>query len=229
MSSTLEFKKVESIFYVYVHKRKTDGSVFYVGKGTGERASDNSPRNIWWSRIVKKSNGYEFEIVYNNLTEQEAFKKEQELILEIGLDNLCNITKGGSGGDTLSRNPNLKEIGRKISTQCTGDLNPNKGMGYYKHWINKYGIEEANKKLEELKKKARSTPRKKRIIVYKSWEEKLKEKYGDDWEEKYNEINNKIREEYFMRPKITCEICNKEFHRNAFPSHKRSNKCAKNK
>lgn len=229
MSSTLEFKKVESIFYVYVHKRKTDGSVFYVGKGTGDRASDNSSRNIWWSRIVEKSNGYEFEIVYDNLTEQEAFKKEQELILEFGLDNLCNITKGGSGGDTLSRNPNLKEIGKKISTQCTGDLNPNWKMGYYKHWINTYGIEEANKKLENLKKKLRGIPRKKRIISYKPWKEKLKEKYGDNWEEKYDKINNKIRELYFTRSRITCEICNKEFHRNAFPSHKRSNKCTKNK
>lgn len=228
MSSTLEDKKIQRIFYVYVHKRKTDNTIFYVGKGTGNRSFSDESRNVWWSRIVKKSNGFIPEIIYFDLTEQESFKKERELILSIGLANLCNITEGGCGGDTLTRNPNILEIGKKISNKCIGDLNPNKGMGYYKRWILKYGLIEANRMKEELKQKRKALPKRKNINrVYKPWKQTLQEKYGDKWEEKYSEINNVIRLKYFERPKISCENCGNPFHKNVIKRHQNSLKCIK--
>lgn len=85
-------------YCVYVHCRKTDNKVFYVGKGTVKRsnAKSFSGRNEFWIRTVKKHGFYPV-IVYRNLCEDDAFKLECELILEIGKENLCNITDGGEG------------------------------------------------------------------------------------------------------------------------------------
>ena len=85
----------EPIFYVYLHKRPTDGSVFYVGKGKKKRAWTKKARNNHWNNVVEKHGGFDVEIVVNNLTEQEAFKIEAEQIAIYGIENLTNQTLGG--------------------------------------------------------------------------------------------------------------------------------------
>lgn len=84
----------EPKFYVYFHTRP-DGTVFYVGKGHGKRAWVKKSRNKHWNNVVNKYGGFEVEIVAENLTEQEAFFKEKEYVLSIGIDNLTNQTLGG--------------------------------------------------------------------------------------------------------------------------------------
>lgn len=84
----------EPKFYVYFHKRP-DGTIFYVGKGHGKRAWVKKSRNNHWNNVVNKYGGFEVEIVVDNLTEQEAFFKEREFVLSIGIDNLTNQTLGG--------------------------------------------------------------------------------------------------------------------------------------
>lgn len=89
---------MRSDYCVYVHCRKTDNKIFYVGKGTVKRsnAKSFSGRNEFWIRTVKK-HGFYSVILYKDLTEKTAFKIECDLILEIGKDNLCNMTDGGEG------------------------------------------------------------------------------------------------------------------------------------
>lgn len=100
-------------FYVYIHKRLTDGKVFYVGKGCGKRAWKKSTRNEWWKRIEAK-HGRSVEIPFRNLAEDEAFAKEQELIAFYGRENLCNMTAGGEGGIEPSEETRIKQsIARK--------------------------------------------------------------------------------------------------------------------
>ena len=41
-------------FYVYSHSKESDGSVFYIGKGTGSRAWDFKKRNEYWKRVAAK-------------------------------------------------------------------------------------------------------------------------------------------------------------------------------
>ena len=84
-----------SSFYVYLHKRATDGSVFYVGKGSGRRAWSNK-RSEHWRRIVNKS-GLVVEIVQFGMREWWAFEFERDLIFYYGRDTLCNATDGGEG------------------------------------------------------------------------------------------------------------------------------------
>jgi hypothetical protein len=82
--------------YVYGHYKADTGELFYIGKGTGNRAWVTKTRNSHWERVVFK-HGLEIKILYDDLTEEEAFEKERELIAEIGLNNLTNLVEGGNG------------------------------------------------------------------------------------------------------------------------------------
>ena len=87
-------------YYIYLHRKETDNSVFYVGKGKNNRAweKSKSERNQYWHRIVNKY-GYSVEIVFENLTEEEAFDLEINTILEMKYlgYTLVNMTNGGDG------------------------------------------------------------------------------------------------------------------------------------
>lgn len=89
---------MRSDYCVYVHCRKTDNKVFYVGKGSVKRANIKSPsaRNEYWGRVAKK-HGFYCVIVYRNLTNEKANEIEVNLISEFGKENLCNLTNGGDG------------------------------------------------------------------------------------------------------------------------------------
>ena len=72
--------------------------MFYVGKGYGKRAWKTAGRNERWTRTYKK-HGMIVEIVFDSLTEQEAFQCEKDTILEFQYfgAELCNMTSGGEG------------------------------------------------------------------------------------------------------------------------------------
>jgi len=99
-------------FYVYVHRRSTDGSVFYVGKGNGRRAWAKQGRSKYWNNIVTK-NGYTVEIVQSGMLEWWAFELEIELIAFYGRDNLCNLSDGGEGATGVKRS--AENIARQIA------------------------------------------------------------------------------------------------------------------
>ena len=102
-------------FYVYLHRRATDGKVFYVGKGNGDRAFEKR-RNKYWKNTVAK-HGYTVEFYATGLQEWYAFELEKELIAYYGRENLCNMTDGGEGssGRVISH-----ESRKKISKTKTG-------------------------------------------------------------------------------------------------------------
>lgn len=65
--------------YVYVHRRESDGLVFYVGKGSGKRGWMRQGRNFLWWRVYDK-HGATIEIVKNFTSERDAFRYESFLI-----------------------------------------------------------------------------------------------------------------------------------------------------
>jgi hypothetical protein len=83
-------------FFVYLHRRASNGKVFYVGKGTRRRHKSKWNRSQHWHNIVNK-HGYTIEIVQNGMQEWWAFELERELILKYQSDGLCNRTEGGEG------------------------------------------------------------------------------------------------------------------------------------
>jgi len=97
--------KHERRFYVYVHSIR--GTVFYVGKGSKDRAWSISNRNkLWWYVVNQECpdigpyhklyNHYKLKvtIVRKNLLEQQAYDHERRLIEEYGIKNLTNLQRG---------------------------------------------------------------------------------------------------------------------------------------
>lgn len=85
-------------FYTYVHT-KPDGTIFYIGKGQGKRATAKSGRNKHWHNLVNK-HGLNVEILAHWDTEQEAYDHEVLLIScfrDMGYE-LANYKNGGEGG-----------------------------------------------------------------------------------------------------------------------------------
>lgn len=124
-------------FYVYLHLRKTDGKVFYVGKGSGNRAWSkwDRHRNPWWHRVVLK-HGYYVEIAHDEMNEDDAFLLEMWLIAKFRHEGfpLVNLTDGGEGCSGMAHSEESRErirrkkIGiklteehkRKVSESLTG-------------------------------------------------------------------------------------------------------------
>lgn len=109
--------------YVYQHKRKDSGEIFYVGVGSGRnyyRAYECTRRNIHWQRVEAK-HGRIVEIVFDNLTWKAACEKETELISLYGRKDcatgtLVNKTDGGEG----ARNP-TPELRQKMAERLRGN------------------------------------------------------------------------------------------------------------
>jgi hypothetical protein len=110
--------------YVYRHRRLDNNQVFYVGISkiiNYKRAYSKNNRNIYWKRIVDKTN-YNVEILAENLSWKEACELEQLLIQQYGRkDNntgiLCNMTDGGDG---INNKIWTKESRKKSSISSTG-------------------------------------------------------------------------------------------------------------
>lgn len=109
---------MDNIFYVYLHRRKTDNKVFYVGKGKNNRANDRNSRSQWWKSVVDKHD-LTVEIVFDNLSEEDAFQCEKDTILEFRYFGhpLVNMTDGGEG---LSGHKQTAETIQKRVAKTTG-------------------------------------------------------------------------------------------------------------
>lgn len=88
-------------FFVYVHKKESDGTVFYVGKGTKLRWCNIHSRSLHWKNTARKHGVY-CDIVAASLTAQEALILEKKLIESYGRQDKCtgclvNMTAGGEG------------------------------------------------------------------------------------------------------------------------------------
>jgi hypothetical protein len=96
---------LNNIYYVYIHRRATDNKVFYVGKGKLKRAWSIVGRNKYWKNVYNK-HGFTTEIVYENLSENDAFILEKDVILEMKYhfqDYITNMTDGGEGVSGLKQ------------------------------------------------------------------------------------------------------------------------------
>jgi hypothetical protein len=83
---------MDTSFYTYAHLRE-DGTPYYVGKGTGNRA---------WRKRKFRPPDNRILILKKNLTEEEAFRHEVYMIFvlgrkDLGTGILRNRTNGGEG------------------------------------------------------------------------------------------------------------------------------------
>ena len=149
--------KSDEIYYVYKLIDERNNLPFYIGKGKNNRAISHISRakkwkekNFNWSTNVNRKlynkilsildDGFDIKVIYveKNLEETLALETEKQLISEIGIENLCNLTEGGEGESrteeilqkmSLQRKEWLKtEEGKKfiltLSEQRKGNGNP---------------------------------------------------------------------------------------------------------
>ena len=91
-------------YYVYEWYNNKNNEVFYVGKGTKSRYKAVKNRNKYFTNYYNKhKNDCTVRKVYENLTEDEAYLKEIELISEYREQGFCkcNLDSGGLGGNQL--------------------------------------------------------------------------------------------------------------------------------
>ena len=123
-------------FYVYIYWRLDTNDIFYVGKGCGRRWKYLHDRNEHFTNIINKY-PVVVEIIKDNLTENEAFYWEEEiinrLIFEYGYSidipnnrskekgrHLVNKTWGGEG----VRRFFSEEEKQKVRERMKGEGNP---------------------------------------------------------------------------------------------------------
>lgn len=141
-------------FYVYRWYYINTNETFHIGKGKGQRYKEKKQsRNQFFKNIInKEKDNVTSEILVNNLTEQEAWDLEKQLIVEYKSKGECktNFHEGGRGGNT--GNYNNPERSRKISEAAKkriGKLNPMYG---------KHHTEETKQKLREINLGKKLTP-----------------------------------------------------------------------
>lgn len=110
-------------FYVYLHK-KPDGTPFYVGKGTGNRAYAFARRSTWHKNIVAKYGRQNIIIeIINCINESQAFDLEKIYIKQLKNDGvmLVNLTEGGEGCAGLKRGAPSEEHRAKNAAAKLGN------------------------------------------------------------------------------------------------------------
>lgn len=141
-----------NIFYVYEHWRPDTGKCFYVGKGKGRRAwTIKGRQNRHHASIVSKLTAsglcVDVRIVAFDLSEEQAFNKERELITFYGRDSLTNMSDGGEGLANPSEETRVKmskaakghkrRLGAKLSDEAKSKIGAasvgNKNMLGKKH------------------------------------------------------------------------------------------------
>ena len=111
---------------VYKHTRLDTDNIFYIGIGkTEKRAFSIKNRNKYWHNIINKTD-YKVEILFENLTWEEACQKEIELIalygrVDLKLGYLVNMTDGGDGGNGVIITEERK---KELSKLMKGEKNP---------------------------------------------------------------------------------------------------------
>lgn len=111
--------KSENRFYVYIHRRKTDGAIFYVGKGTSYRSTEMYGRNSYWHKVANK-HGWESQIIKNNMNETCSLSLEMAMIFSLKKSG-CRLTNNTSGGEGVSGFRHTEESKRKMSIARKGN------------------------------------------------------------------------------------------------------------
>lgn len=123
--------------YLYRHIRLDTNEVFYIGVGTTpHRAYTKFGRNKHWGNIVNKTK-YDIDIIIDDLSYDNALKKEKEFITlygrkDLNKGTLVNMTDGGDGtiGVIFTEERIEKMLGNK-------------------HMLNKKHAEETKSKIRE--------------------------------------------------------------------------------
>lgn len=184
--------------YLYRHIRLDKKEVFYIGIGSDKnkyRAKNKKARNQYWKNIVNQTE-YNIEILFDNITWEEACRKEIEFIRlygrkDKGLGTLVNMTDGGEGrlgsqdvvtpiykfdlkGNFIKEYRNVLSISKNKSARTTlylalngTRLSSNNAIWIYKKDFSKEKLKYILEEIASWKKlKSKNTKTKKAVLQY---------------------------------------------------------------
>ena len=138
---------------VYRHIRLDTNEVFYVGIGKGNRPY-HKRRNRIWNSITKRTD-YRVDVIFDDMTREEACEKEREFIalygrIDLKTGTLANLTAGGDGGDLSEETKSLLSNAAKqqFGSEDTRAAQSQLMKEYYAN--NPEFSKEQSKKLKEL-------------------------------------------------------------------------------
>ena len=166
-------------YYVYEWYNVDTNEVFYVGKGKKDRYKHIKNRNKFFIDYYNTHN-CDVRKVYINLTEQQAFEKEIDLISYYKNKTNFRLTNQTDGGEGMSGFVVSNEFREKMREIVSGANNPN--YGHY--WT------------EEQKQKARER------VLSRNYKGKNNPNYGNKWTE---EQRNKASLKRKNNPKYVKE------------------------
>lgn len=179
---------------LYRHIRLDKNEVFYVGIGESlKRAYHVKTRTSYWKKIAKK--GYEVEVLFEDLTWEQACEKEKEFIAlygrkDLGTGTLVNLTDGGEGTLNIIRSEEWKQERRKA-------------MKGNQIWLGKRHSEES-KEIMRKRKLGDANPSKRKEVVEKAKITRTKNPF------KYTEeVLQKMRGTRGPQKQLICPHCNK--------------------
>lgn len=181
-------------FYVYEYYMINTGEVFYIGKGKGKRAYTGK-RNKFCTDMMN-THDWNIRIVADNLTEEEAFHKEKELIKYYKENTTYRLTNQTSGGDGTSGFKMPRSAILKMS-KMSKDKWKDEEYRNIQLWHRQNGIyksKEFKEKISELTKGEKNG------------------NYGNRWNDEQKESLSKLRKERGLskgeqNPKATKIMC----------------------
>lgn len=204
--------ETEQKFFVYVDFKEDDGKPFYVGKGSEHRVKDLQ-RNIVHERI-KRKHGMVRRILFETLSEQEAFQKEIQLIQELKThidfgEGGANFTLGGEGISGYKYSEEQREARKKKLE----DPEYRKKLSELskKMWEDPEHIEKIKKKYEDPEYKEKMSESLKKLWEDPEHKEKIKKKREDPgYRKKLSEVRKKLWEDPEFKEKMS-ESCKRKW------------------
>lgn len=201
---------MENNIVVYRHVRLDTNEVFYIGIGNDKRPYDKRGRNKLWKNIVNKTD-YRVDILFDDLSYEEACEKEKEFIQvygrrDLGLGTLVNMTDGGDGVHNLSDETKKKLSEIRKGLLC-GERNGRYGMPVSEETRKKISDALTGKPLSEETKKKLSEVLNGRVFsdeTKKKLSESLKGRIFSD--EHKNKISNSRKELFINNPNLKDEL-----------------------
>lgn len=220
---------MENKYYVYGYVRLDTNTYFYIGKGKNKRYLNIKDRSKHFKNIINKTE-CAVEILYENLTEDEAFELEKQLIDDLvfhegygidiqGIENkdyyLVNCTWGGEGASLVQSQETInkrvmKTTGLKRTAEQKRNLS-NARQERFKQFpeererlktlrVGYVTSEETKQKLSKQKKGKKQTEE--QIQAVKDGKNKMTEEQIEQW---------KYRESYSLGTHIKCIELDMEF------------------
>lgn len=115
-------------YYIYAWYYINTNEIFYIGKGSNNRYIDTkNRRNEYFKNIIQKEgNNVNVKKLYENLSEEESYILERELIHKYWDKGECkaNFHEGGRGGNHGNYNENMRKKLSEFASTRTGEKNP---------------------------------------------------------------------------------------------------------